>query len=132
MSWRVYRAFDADGALLYVGCSSSLKSRFAGHRSASAPWLAVVARVDFIEFATREAALAVEAAAIREERPAFNRRQGITGKTKGIDHTVILRLQPHELAALDEWRLRQAGARPPSRPAALRRIAAPIIGERTR
>ena len=57
-------------------------------------------------------------------------RRGRPATGKGL--TVGVRLQPHELAALDEWRRRQAGPRPPSRPAALRRIAAPIIGERTR
>jgi len=130
MSWRVYRAFDADGALLYVGCSSSLKKRFGQHRSASAPWLEALARVDFIEFATREAALAVEASAIREERPAFNRRRGRPATGKGF--TVGVRLHAHEVAALDDWRRRQAGPRPPSRPAALRRICAAVIGERHR
>jgi hypothetical protein len=56
------------------------------------------------------------------------RRVGRPATGKGL--TVGVRLQPQEVAALDEWRLRLASGRPFSRPAALRRIAAPIIGDR--
>lgn len=68
----LYRHFDASGRLLYVGISLSAVQRLAQH--ASSDWSADIRRVDVEVYPTRDAALAAEAVAIRDERPEHNRR----------------------------------------------------------
>jgi predicted GIY-YIG superfamily endonuclease len=67
----LYRHFDADGLLLYVGISSKPPQRLAEHARGS-DWAKAIARVTIEWFETREAALAAEANAIRDEAPIFN------------------------------------------------------------
>jgi DNA-binding XRE family transcriptional regulator len=67
----LYRAFDADGALLYVGITALWQHRMRAHRLTS-PWMDDVATLAFTKFATREEAIAAETHAIWVERPAFN------------------------------------------------------------
>lgn len=76
-SHAVYRCYDQDGALLYVGRSVDPKRRIGKHRSVRAPW---VARLDTVkeewfegEHAASRAGDA-EAAAIKWEGPEFNRQ----------------------------------------------------------
>lgn len=67
----LYRHFDADGALLYVGISLSALGRLQAHKSGS-HWSSKIASVTIESFATREEALRAEKEAIRTERPRFN------------------------------------------------------------
>lgn len=67
----VYRAFDAFGALLYVGCSMNVGQRVAGHQAASA-WWGEVATITVAHFPNRDEALAAESRAIAEEMPLHN------------------------------------------------------------
>lgn len=67
----VYRCYDADGRLLYIGCSNNPAARVAAHR-AFAWWGGRIARVRNTVFPNREAALVREKAAIYSERPACN------------------------------------------------------------
>lgn len=71
----VYRAYDADDALLYIGCTKNLKDRLAEHRRI-APWFSQMERVSLIgPFVGRDArgrALACERRLIAEHRPPFN------------------------------------------------------------
>lgn len=67
----LYRHFDACGRLLYVGISLSAVHRLEQHRS-HAHWFRDIARVDVQWLPSRDAAMKAEAAAIGEERPAFN------------------------------------------------------------
>jgi len=67
----VYRHFNAGGRLLYVGCSHDPLGRFVGHKCKSS-WAYDVVRIDVEWHATKEGALAAEAAAIKRERPPFN------------------------------------------------------------
>ncbi len=67
----LYRHFDKNGALLYVGISLSAVARLSQHRSRS-NWFDSIARVEIEAFPTREAALKAERRAITEESPAFN------------------------------------------------------------
>lgn len=69
-STSLYRMFDSDGVLLYVGITSSPK-RLGQHQRNSAWWLAV-ARVEVEHYPTRADALAAEADAIRTEGPTHN------------------------------------------------------------
>lgn len=72
----VYRAYAADGTLLYVGCTDHREKRISAHAKGS-PWFAAVDRWTFEEYPTREEALRVETAAIRAERPVHNKIVGL-------------------------------------------------------
>ena len=67
----VYRLFDAHGTLLYVGVTSDPLRRWAAERYAHEWWAAVVQhKCEWYD--TRKLALAVEAQAIRAEKPLHN------------------------------------------------------------
>lgn len=67
----VYRCFDADGRLLYVGASKDVPARMQQHQ-ARAFWANDVAKVKVTTHPSPEIALALERVAIREEHPRFN------------------------------------------------------------
>lgn len=67
----LYRHFDAEGALLYVGISLSPLYRLASHRQAA--WVERIASITLEWMPTRAAAEAAELEAIRGERPQFNK-----------------------------------------------------------
>lgn len=83
----LYRFFDADGRLLYVGVARDLGSRFAAHRRRSA-WWSDTARGATVVYPSRAAAELAEAIAILSEHPIHN--------TAGASQTTIATL--HELA----------------------------------
>jgi predicted GIY-YIG superfamily endonuclease len=73
----VYRCYDADGDLIYIGCTSNVTRRIATHRrggKAASRWLAVC--MDRYEVsgphAGKAAGLKAEAEAIALEQPVFN------------------------------------------------------------
>lgn len=73
----VYRIYDADRRLIYVGCTGNLSQRLAVHRYGYSAWwnsqaVKTVAKV----FRTKREALDAEQVAIRSERPRWN----ISGK----------------------------------------------------
>lgn len=74
----VYRIFDADDALIYIGCARDVESRLTLHcaRSSQSPrsWAIRrrMVRHTVEEFPTKAAARAAEAEAIRSERPELN------------------------------------------------------------
>lgn len=68
---QLYRHFDVDGVLLYVGISLNALLRLAQHQAASA-WFLEITRVEIELFADRSAALEAEKRAIRDERPKYN------------------------------------------------------------
>jgi hypothetical protein len=71
---QLYRQFDRDGKLLYVGVSLSAAARQSKHKRVKARWFDQIARIEIETFPTREAALAAETAAIATENPAaFNK-----------------------------------------------------------
>lgn len=67
----LYRHFDADGKLLYVGISLSPTYRLSQHRDASL-WFTQIVRVEIAWFDTREGAMAAEQSAIQAEKPLHN------------------------------------------------------------
>lgn len=71
MSCSLYRHFDVEGALLYVGISVSWPARTKAHAGGSR-WFDLVAKVEIERFETREAALDAERKAIKAEKPRFN------------------------------------------------------------
>lgn len=68
----LYRHFDANGQLLYVGISLSALKRLSQHNSQSR-WADQIANVTIETFPTRDSALAAEREAIISERPIHNR-----------------------------------------------------------
>jgi len=71
MDTAVYRLFDENGALLYVGMSSDAEARIRAHRSTSVfGWR--IRSTTVSDFPTRAAAAAAEREAIRDEAPLFN------------------------------------------------------------
>jgi predicted GIY-YIG superfamily endonuclease len=67
----LYRHFDKDSALLYVGVSMSGMRRLSEHRDHS-PWFRDIARVEMEYFSTRAEALEAERKAIIAEKPRHN------------------------------------------------------------
>lgn len=67
---QLYRHFDSDGALLYVGISLSAIRRLCEHRQS--PWTDNIANVTVEKFNSLEAAREAERAAIRTEKPRHN------------------------------------------------------------
>lgn len=72
----VYRFFDRDGALLYVGIAWNPGRRWERHKRES-PWFgkARSARVDV--YSSEKEALTAERFAIRDEKPLHNKRSAI-------------------------------------------------------
>lgn len=67
----LYRHFDADQVLLYVGISLRPIQRLAQHEGAS-HWFQNIARIEIEKFPSRSDALQAEAEAIWRERPKHN------------------------------------------------------------
>lgn len=78
----LYRLYDKDGALLYVGVAQSLLARMNQHRL-NARWFRDVVRVDVQHFDNRGDALAAETEAIETENPRYNLAD--TGRTYAWD-----------------------------------------------
>jgi hypothetical protein len=66
----LYRFWDSEGALLYVGITDRSDDRWAKHGDRT--WWTAVARIDIERFAERRDAEMAEIKAIREERPLHN------------------------------------------------------------
>lgn len=67
----LYRHFDRDGTLLYVGISLHAIYRLGQHQESD--WSRHIARVDIQTYTSRAAALEAERRAIRIEQPIFNK-----------------------------------------------------------
>lgn len=71
-SLTVYRLFDGDGKLLYVGCTIHPTNRLPQHRGK--PWFTRVASCTFEHFDSHEDAQRAEKHAIDTESPRFNKQ----------------------------------------------------------
>lgn len=67
----LYRHFDKDGVLLYVGISNDVRYRTDTHRKISR-WFLDIAKITVTHFPSRDDALVAEKRAIKEETPKFN------------------------------------------------------------
>jgi hypothetical protein len=77
-STTLYRFFDADGDLLYVGITHMETMRWRQH-SKTKDWWREVTTIKVAHFDTRDEALAAEAKAIRQERPRHNIKLATAG-----------------------------------------------------
>jgi hypothetical protein len=68
----LYRIFDRNGTLLYVGCSYALCSRL-GHHGVMQPWIHEVATIKVEWYHDEITGRRAEAAAILSECPKYNR-----------------------------------------------------------
>jgi hypothetical protein len=81
----LYRCFDEDGNLLYVGISWSAPLRFQQH-SRHSFWWQEVTRITLERFPSRTAAEAAEQVAIRTEAPRYNSLHAVEKPLpRGID-----------------------------------------------
>ena len=67
----LYRMYDAEDRLLYVGMTSRIESRIRQHGKVKS-WWPSVATIRLEQYASRAEAAAAEAEAIRSEQPQFN------------------------------------------------------------
>ena len=110
MSAVVYRVFDANGALLYIGSTRDLEARkaihMADHKSAIAfPMQMCADRWEAEPHPTYEAAKAAEVAAIKAEAPYLNRQHNPT-RWRRINGQWAPLLPPYVMA----WRTEQAAS----------------------
>lgn len=71
MRHQLYRHFDIEGTLLYVGISINTPARLSQHRICS-NWFARIAKITICHFDTEADARNAEREAINTERPLFN------------------------------------------------------------
>lgn len=74
----VYRAFDAAGALLYIGRTKHPRRRWVQHQKAGAPWVPLTASCRMTGPLDYVAAHRLESELIASGQPRFNRR-GLRG-----------------------------------------------------
>jgi len=79
----LYRAFDGDGTLLYVGVAKNWATRWASHAT-NAAWFPAVARLELQHFANPDEAIAAERSLIAAALPRHNQRAG-GGGVMGLD-----------------------------------------------
>src|SRR5262245_34572207 len=73
MTTTVYRAYDADDRLLYVGCTTSFEDRRKAHQSTS-EWFTDAHSWDLRQYEDHDEARAAERTAIQTESPLHNKR----------------------------------------------------------
>lgn len=84
----LYRHFDADGALLYVGISKNVEARFKSH-SDQAIWAQFAASHTGEWLPSRRDALAAESRAIEAERPLFNKAGAAPDRNERVKNYLI-------------------------------------------
>jgi excinuclease UvrABC nuclease subunit len=70
----VYRHFDKEGRLLYVGMGFQAVKRLRGHKKSS-PRFGQIARMTIVSYPRWEQARAVERRAISIEKPLYNKNE---------------------------------------------------------
>lgn len=97
----VYRFYAEDKEALYVGVTSGTALRWVDHRRSS-PWWSEAKYVAVSFYGTYEAAVVAEAAAIKVERPCFN-RQWIAPRKQTViqfgDGAVAIAAELHKIAS---------------------------------
>lgn len=103
MSQTLYRFYDREYTLLYVGITSSLGHRL-GQHEASKPWWGEVSTVDVEHFSTREELELAEIRAIKLESPTHNvAHAGVTlSKDRSIVAATLRRLYIDEIGPIPE------------------------------
>jgi predicted DNA-binding transcriptional regulator AlpA/predicted GIY-YIG superfamily endonuclease len=92
----LYRAFAADGSLLYVGISTDCLLRLRAHNKHS-PWGRAFTRLEVGRFPDRQSALAAERTAIQNERPKYNIQHKAYQDVAGRPHESFPPHKPFDL-----------------------------------
>lgn len=88
MTCQLYRHYDKDGILLYVGISISALQRLKQHSKTS--WFKQIERVMIEQCRNREYAQFLEALAIQNENPKFNKaRPNFDPTSPSLNYTII-------------------------------------------
>lgn len=96
----LYRHFDAAGRLLYIGKSVKVLDRHQGGHRKNAAWWTEITRIDLDHsFQSQEALDAAEVAAIKAERPLWNKKHNYFGSYQVPDDDD---LRQQVLDAIDE------------------------------
>lgn len=98
----VYRLYDADGTLLYIGCTENLEARRIQHTGYQQWWPMVASYRLTGPFETRLAALTAERDAIKAEQPQFNIHHNPNRRPLSLDefwHCSTERLRIHPAPA---------------------------------
>ena len=90
MKQTLYRFFDKDSNLLYVGITNTWHQRFHQHER-TAGWFSRVAHATFEPYESREAVEAAELVAIKTENPQFNKASNPAYETP-TDHFQKIKL----------------------------------------
>jgi DNA-binding transcriptional regulator YiaG len=69
--YKLYRLYDENGILLYVGVCQNVQARLLMHKH-SKPWFRNVVDIEIESYENKNAALLAETKAIVNERPQFN------------------------------------------------------------
>jgi len=120
--FQLYRHYDANCELLYVGQSNNAFERYAEHQQKN-EWTALSVTMRVEQFESREDVVIAERKAIISERPRFNCCQIAKPRPKRMNASRTMlqpRLSDDFLAKLDAWRRQQEDL--PSRTEALRRL----------
>ena len=87
----LYRMYDQDGLLLYVGITNNWPKRRYMHMR-DKPWWGEVCQVTFERFRHRTQAEQAEPVAIKSEHPRYNHMHAVVVPTNRLDDHVTLRV----------------------------------------
>lgn len=94
MNTTLYRFFDADGRLLYVGITHRLNERLSAHKRQK-PW-EHISKIALEHYESREEAMKAEAHAIKNEGPKWN----VQGNGAAPTHASLLDVRADPLVGL--------------------------------
>lgn len=97
----LYRHYDKDGVLLYVGISLSAIARLAQPRR-GARWFEYISRVEIEQFDSRKEALQAEKDAIAKEQPFYNKANASYRKGQTEDTEELLATLARDVDLLDQ------------------------------
>ena len=83
----LYKYYDKDKRLLYVGVTTNLVQRHTSHQS-TAKWRKLIDDMQITDFDTLDAALLAEEDAIKHEKPLYNKRRG--SRSDNVKATISL------------------------------------------
>jgi predicted GIY-YIG superfamily endonuclease len=96
----LYRLYAADGNLIYLGITTSPASRMEQHAEKQ-PWWPEVALRTMAWYATRMDAAVAETAAIKAEKPQYNKKTTLANGYTGKKHQTVADLIAADKA--DDW-----------------------------
>jgi predicted GIY-YIG superfamily endonuclease len=91
----LYRQFDKDGRLLYVGVSINARRRHVQHKSMSF-WADQVATITIEKYQDRDSALIAERQAISAEKPVYNDHYAETRREKPAPEPRLVMFGPFQ------------------------------------